>query len=839
MSIIKLYPENVDCFSMVAHPHRTFSSSSAGITGSAYVFPRRSTIERSAAPTSAFLDSEHDDVNIQGLLEDIACSSGSNKYGSLDNYMAQVGRQEVESRRYRYHNVLRFVPTTEYTKDTARKLVVKDSLMRYYRVKYPTAHWAYTNYNCLSFFTASNLPEDAALLYPNVSPVDDRVQMYGVPSGFTFDFRINPCHISPVVDSGFKAGTILHLSSSYALSLVSGSRKDGYGRPAAFRLKLQLSHSANAAPSVATLGGYPNDLVFLSDDNVLDYNKWHHVVIRWGTSTVDAGTGSFMVDSGDGRGLRPAGTFIVPSASLGVPSPTPGVLCVGNFYEGSNSGAGNSQSLWFSLAAAEKYGVVSMNPDPTAFEPTTSAFRHPLNADIHDVSIRGKYVSDYELSGTTGRGPTSMSGTLFYLGPTFLREAPFRRWVGTDGGILQSPFFAIDGTTVDPFNVALSFGVAGHDVNLENFVKDLANDVDPRLLYLTASAISTSTDARSCNEFLWDDNPACVKRNMLVMPCDDGNFVPNFEMVVDRPQVPLSLAVAPNESYIVDDGLGTSKYVDDLGTLDTSLITLDNMVVPQSLIMNGTSISSVGTDGEDVGRNAWADEQVGPTPESLGSAIGPALRHFSASLAGALADGTYTRSYQEAAPYTIYQRTKDGSSNEVVFFDISNLFYGIRITPKSFTLTDTNLSGSGNALSMVLKDDGYGNLYRATSSGTLATWNNVGNVFYDEGIVVIKSPHLFQFGKHQFEVDFKGEQSVHVMSVDVVAPANQLNSSSNPAFKMLSASLYRNDNDKEFVYISGINFHDENMNVVMKTQLAQPIMKRHGSRIMFKVKTDF
>ena len=47
---------------------------------------------------------------------------------------------------------------------------------------------------------------------------------------------------------------------------------------------------------------------------------------------------------------------------------------------------------------------------------------------------------------------------------------------------------------------------------------------------------------------------------------------------------------------------------------------------------------------------------------------------------------------------TIYQRTRDPSSNEITIFDISNLFYGNRILPESLYLTDPNITGSGEKL---------------------------------------------------------------------------------------------------------------------------------------------
>ena len=106
---------------------------------------------------------------------------------------------------------------------------------------------------------------------------------------------------------------------------------------------------------------------------------------------------------------------------------------------------------------------------------------------------------------------------------------------------------------------------------------------------------------------------------------------------------------------------------------------------------------------------------------------------------------------------TILQRTGDPSSNEVTFFDISNLFYGDRIYPNSLIVQDLEVTGSGGSMTFTLKDDGLGNLYRddLSPSGTPAKWASVGNVLYDEGLIVIKTPHLPFFGKDNFKYDFE------------------------------------------------------------------------------------
>ena len=187
----------------------------------------------------------------------------------------------------------------------------------------------------------------------------------------------------------------------------------------------------------------------------------------------------------------------------------------------------------------------------------------------------------------------------------------------------------------------------------------------------------------------------------------------------------------------------------------------------------------------------------------------------------------------------LYGRTLDNSSDEIAIFDVSKLYYGERIKPGSFEIKDTSLTGSGGQVGVALKDNGFGSLYRADAGTSHATWNSVGNIFYDEGIVVVKSPNIPLFGKDQFSISLKGEREVHAMKVHVIAPAASLNSSSNPSYIPVSASLNANETNPEFVAITGINFHDDNLNVIMKTKFAQPVIKRTDDRVMFRSKLDF
>lgn len=831
MAISPVTLDDIEFFTTVINPSRTYiSSSNDGVTGSLNLFARSSKVEKEVRPLSNFLSSFINDEDLENYRRAVLSvakqtpASGS-FYDNINDYLDEVNLQTRSARKQKQLNIIRFTPGVALTSNMCRKWNVKDILMPYYRISYPTAHWTYTNYHSLNFFDAKSVPTSSVLLYP--STTNEKLPehlgyvtgTYALSGPFSFDFRINPRYKTDPDSTAFKAGTIFHMSSSYALSLITGSKKDINGLPSSFRLLLQLSHSADIPPSMATPGTYPNDLIFLSEDNSLDWNNWHRVVVRWGTNLVNDGTGSFNIDGVD------RGTFVIPSGTI-MPKLyagnfyDPTVLCVGNFYEGINSGS-YSQSYFFTDVAAKRDGLEQLvYTGDTKDEPDTFKFQHPLKAELHNVTIRRQYLNDREILQTSGSGLSFVDPQkiAFYVPPFFIEKTNIRRRAtsasASYGGVLQTPFFEIDGSTDDPFNVAMAFGVNGHYINLENFVKDFANEVFPRLHHLSGTAIDYTTSAIVANEFLYDD-PRVRRRNLTILPCDDGKFAPNYELISD---------------------LVKNKAINAYGLTDVSLISLDNLLNTSSLLFGKTY--------EDSRDTSFLNQQVGYSPENPGYSPGPAILNLKKQIESTILtdENAYDVGVQRDMPLAVYQRTKDPSSNQVTFFDISNLFYGSRILPGSFELSDSSLSGSSGQVSIRLKDDGFGNLYRADCLTPQCTWNSAGNIFYNEGIVVIKNPHLYFFGKDKYEMSFKGEHKLFSSKYEVLAPRGLLNSSSNLTYianePALSASFDLDDKEK-FIYISGINFHDENLNVVAKATLAQPIMKREGERILFKVTFDF
>ena len=120
---------------------------------------------------------------------------------------------------------------------------------------YPSMEWAFTNYNCLNFYEDAGVPTDSVLIYPASTSSADTENFYAPSGSFTFDFYVKPKTNSDslVRTSEISAGTILHMSSCYAISLVTGSSRDPKGMPDKYRVMLQLSSSANIKPDFCKL----------------------------------------------------------------------------------------------------------------------------------------------------------------------------------------------------------------------------------------------------------------------------------------------------------------------------------------------------------------------------------------------------------------------------------------------------------------------------------------------------------------------------------------------------------------------------------------------------------
>lgn len=770
MALQRLTADDFEFFTLETNPKRTYVSSSAGITGSVNLFARRSPVEKEVLPLSAFSQSFFRDENVDDIRKLAVFNTSSNIKGDVEAYMAVVQEQQQSARKQQKLEIYRFVPPFRLNSNFLRKSLTREILMPYYRPVYPRGHYNVANYNVMNFFTASNVPEDSVLLYPNPVATDGSGSNYQISGAFSFDFYIKPKYTTVDENAAYKPGAILHLSNSYCLSLHTGSSRDLEGRPNRFKIGVQLGVDATTTPSNASAG----PLTFFSSENALSIDGWNHVTITWGGPNYNNGSGSIRIND------RFDSSFVITeSLFLGhyTGSTDPSVLCVGNYYEGGNN-LFSSMDRFFAADTAEREGLLELNGTGGVFEPDAYQFTHPLNAEIHEIKLYDKYLTTSASIALSSSGPTDLNNLRLYIPPFFTYESPFRKNVGTTGGELVTPFFAKDASTNTPFAAQMAFSCGGFYMNLENYVRDFATGNYPRLWNLTGSVTSPpSTTILSANDFLYATG-SNIKRLYQILPSDNGRFNPNYDML---------------------SALTQSRFVNDLGNSEPGAVSLNNIV---SDTFDSRAVKTSGSILNDI---------LGARPEDISTLPGNSL--------------------------AILHRTEDSSSNQVVIFDISNMFYGLRIKPGTLTLQDTQLNFAD--FGMTIKDDGRGNLYRAEASGEHPTWASVGNVFYDEGIVIIKAPQFYFFGLNQFELNFEGEQNLHVLTINSFARPVMQTSSSNPSFRSQPSSTNANETDEKFVYITAVNVHDENLNVIARAKLAQPIVKRSGDKMLFKVKLDY
>jgi len=817
MSIQRITDDNIEIFRLFAYPERNYASSSLGVTGSVALFTRSNRVLKDATANEDYGTSVFTSNTLESdlkAIKDLSLTT-SDISSAVEQYMKSVNDSPPSEALNKRLEITRFTPSPKFTKDTLRKSVVKDVLFPYYGSMYGSSlNWAFTNYHCLNFFTGSSVPSTTALIYPaGTGTIAGDTCHYSPTGSFTFEFYINPRYKNDYPGSNFRAGSILHLSSSYAISLISGSSTDENGYINTYKVLLQLSHSADIPPSQLTPGisgftttlgpSYKPDLVFTSSD--IPWNQWTHVAIRWeapGPGSLEfAGmhTGSFVLN-----GIVD-NVFTIPSSSLFPQSFTnpqgdPDALFVGNYYDGPNNGnSGVLLARFFNINTAYTDGLTQLFPGTYTVPPPDAAYTdnnfssynltHPLNAEIHDVRIYEGHRTIGDIRSDLTLGPASItSDLLFYLPVFFVKETRER-------SVLQTPFKAVRTSTDDPFNVAMSFGVGGRLINLQNFTREFVRGEYPRLFHLTASEITTSTTAQTANSLLYSD-PSVAKANLTVLPCDNGLFTPQFELLRTGSGDPLS------------SGSLSNKFQSDLGVLRYDIVNLRDLVTTASY---NTQISPF--DAGSILTGSISSALQGATPEDPGIEAGPLL--------------------------TILDRTRDPSSNEVTFFDVSNLFYGQWIDPGSFSVTDSSLTGSAGRVSMNVRDNGYGVLYRADSLSPHATWSSVGSILYEEGISVITDPTAVLFGQDQFEVSLKGRRPIFVKEINVLAPAGAINSSSNPDWKPLKPTDYENETADKFVYITQVNLHDDNFNIIGKANFAQPIVKRSDDKYLIRIKMDY
>lgn len=779
MSFVKLQPENFDTFSLTLRPRAEFTSSSLGVTGSIRLIERPSVFNKEIITPferTTYREGAGELDNL--LMRASTAATDAERTSFLESYLSRVNTQSENQKNSIVHPVLRLTQSIDFDRNSFTKSTIKNILMQQYRSVYTDCDYSYKNYHTINFFTASTVPSDSAIMYPNVDDV------YKLTDSFTIDLHLNPRYI---VNAGenYDAGVILHMSSSICLSLLTGSHKNENNQVDEFRLAIAFGHSANVPPSsidTSVANGsrvFPQDLIYVSDDNMLKHNHWHHIAVRWG-SIVNNGTGSIQVDN-----IKTS--FYYPSSSINSPA-VPSVLFLGNQYDGADD-----TKKFFNSLSAFNFGTEQL--DPGSVDPTGFTLNSPLNAEIHDVKLYNRFITTQEVDQNASQAPKKdVEGLVFYVPPFFTNDTI------TEQFTFQTPTSVHKITPRTPYNTNVAAQAQVFYPQLQNFLVDLKNPEKgrPRTYGIEPVVDTTAIDTFAVDHMF--KSPTYTKSVYTILPNDNGLFTPNFDFI-------LTASSGPGVLYQPY----TTQFGEDISAIN--LREIDNSV-PEGSLGEITVDSLVRTNFMSPTSYLYT-----ATPQQVGALVAgnlTTLLSFSGS------SGSYA----------------DNSSNLSTVYQISNLYYGNQIFPETFKISSNALTGSGDKINITLKDNGFGGLYRADAITPPPTWATVGNLFYDEGLAIIKSPHLYYFGKDNFSVSFNGHQNIHTYTIDAICPGGEINSSSNPSYLSFPPTNEQNETADNFVYITGINIHDDNFNVIMRANLAQPVLKRPDEEFLFRLKYD-
>lgn len=174
--------------------------------------------------------------------------------------------------------------------------------------------------------------------------------------------------------------------------------------------------------------------------------------------------------------------------------------------------------------------------------------------------------------------------------------------------------------------------------------------------------------------------------------------------------------------------------------------------------------------------------------------------------------------------------------------NVPEIYYDREILTGSFTASDYDTAGDER----VLYDNGRGGIYSGSLSGTL-----VGNVFYSEGLIVLKETNLLDFGgaspsNFKWRIQLKGTHKIPVKIFRCRAPGGKLNASTNSTYYQIptgSGETYRNQREivlsEPTTYITTVGLFNEDFELVGLAKVAQPVKKTESQDILFRLRLDF
>ena len=182
---------------------------------------------------------------------------------------------------------------------------------------------------------------------------------------------------------------------------------------------------------------------------------------------------------------------------------------------------------------------------------------------------------------------------------------------------------------------------------------------------------------------------------------------------------------------------------------------------------------------------------------------------------------------------------------------ITQKYFGDEIKKGSFILNDKSNPFNKE---IIIKDDGYGNLYStnatvSSSTNSVSSSDNyVGNIFYNTGIATITetgswsgSVEYTDVATQNYNVQFGSTNTLYIQEYNINVKGSQLNGTNNPTAKSGSdQGILANDLTSSgwSPYITTIGLYDDDYNLLVVGRISQPVKKIDWGDLTFKLRFD-
>jgi hypothetical protein len=811
-----------------------------------------------------------------------------------DNYFFKIKRSTLTHRRPEASTDLLGIELADDNKNQTynKNIVIKNNLYNKYKKissRAESYNRGFCNYNTLNFFTLGAHPDHIAdgttekkthktcVVYPN--PNNNTYtpsSMTGNEAEYTISFWLNPRRTN-VNGYAYNPGTIISIPGLINVYLVKGTSLDEFGYTDKFRLLLDTNVASYRDPTVSLLSNssatVSNFTSIVTDDNLLDKNKWYHISIVRKNSLIRLYVDgeSVLDDADDIENMSSISSTISPIIYIGnkhdynsTSDWTTNYSDLYDYYFGSDA-ALEFSSFDNGNATGREDAIASFGGTLPDFEDgldVSTSDSLALNAELADIRIYSSARLQQQVLLDMKNYVDSLTNELhldlvFYVPIYFIPELRKRK-IDVIYGTKET--LTIDG----PVNPYLSHRVLGHEVSVEHFLNEFVQKSRPFIEGVgSADLEGTTADAvinvdetiqqKINKSFLSDVATKTLRqnnhilRNHLLLPNDNGKTLPSWKLIDE---------VYPDAKTFV-------FYKDIFGNHVKGLVSV-NEIVDISKIENTSGLFSIGPrisnfpNGSLYRKNRKPDSDNLKEKISLTGNINPDNEDINSILASLTLNSSLMRTpsiLQSASPINVYsynnfsllerrilvlyEMTSYLGETYSPIFEIPNAFYNEKVREETIELEDRDIAGTAGALQIKLKDNQSGGMYRADCLTPHAKWNYVGNVFRNEGFISLLHPSLASFGELSFDIKFKGEHGLNVFEINVPCEAGEHNVSINSSYKKIKPTDYNADHNADFVFIDTINLHDENLNIVAKANLSQPLSKRITDKYNFRLKLDY